>query len=54
VVTGDLPDYTVAVGNPARVIRRYVAGEGWVRVDDTDGVDAHPAARPYPVADGGG
>jgi acetyltransferase-like isoleucine patch superfamily enzyme len=53
VVTGDLPDYSVAVGNPACVIRRYVADEGWVRVD-ADGVDAHPAARPYPVADGGG
>ncbi len=25
VVTGDLPDYSVAVGNPARVIRRYLA-----------------------------
>lgn len=34
VVTGTLPDYSVAVGNPARVIRRYVTGEGWVRVDD--------------------
>jgi serine acetyltransferase len=32
VVTGDLPDYSVAVGNPARVIRRYVDGE-WTRVD---------------------
>ncbi|HEV8206905.1 MAG TPA: acyltransferase, partial [Acidimicrobiia bacterium] len=52
VVTGDLPDYSVAVGNPARVIRRYLTGEGWVRVDEAD--DAHPAARPYPVADGGG
>jgi acetyltransferase-like isoleucine patch superfamily enzyme len=50
VVTGDLPDYSVAVGNPARVIRRYVAGEGWVRVGD----DAHPAARPYPPAAGDG
>jgi acetyltransferase-like isoleucine patch superfamily enzyme len=34
VVTGELPDYCVAVGNPARVIRRYVDGVGWVR-DDT-------------------
>jgi acetyltransferase-like isoleucine patch superfamily enzyme len=34
VVTGDLPDFTVAVGNPARVIRRYVTGRGWVDVDD--------------------
>jgi acetyltransferase-like isoleucine patch superfamily enzyme len=33
VVTGTLPDFTVAVGNPARVVRRYVEGEGWVRVD---------------------
>jgi carbonic anhydrase/acetyltransferase-like protein (isoleucine patch superfamily) len=29
VVTGELPDFSVAVGNPARVIRHYVAGEGW-------------------------
>ena len=27
VVTGDLPDFSVAAGNPARVIRRYVDGE---------------------------
>ncbi len=32
VVTGDIPDYSVAVGNPAKVIRRHVDGEGWVRV----------------------
>jgi len=32
VVTGDLPDFCVAVGNPARVIRRYVDGQGWVDV----------------------
>ena len=31
VVTGDLPDYCVAAGAPATVIRRYVDGEGWVR-----------------------
>ncbi len=30
VVAGELPDYCVAVGAPARVIRRYVDGEGWV------------------------
>jgi acetyltransferase-like isoleucine patch superfamily enzyme len=30
VVTGALPDRTVAVGNPARVVRRYVDGRGWV------------------------
>ena len=32
VVTGNIPDYSVAVGSPAKVIRRYVEGEGWVRV----------------------
>lgn len=37
VVTGEIPDYSVAVGNPARVIRRHVDGEGWVRVDGTGG-----------------
>ena len=30
VVTGDLPDFCVAVGAPARVVRRYADGEGWV------------------------
>ncbi len=30
VVTGALPDYSVAVGAPARVVRRYVEGVGWV------------------------
>ena len=34
VVTGDLPDYCVAVGNPARVIRRYEPGRGWFALDD--------------------
>jgi acetyltransferase-like isoleucine patch superfamily enzyme len=32
VVVGEIPDYSVAVGSPAKVIRRYVEGEGWVRV----------------------
>jgi acetyltransferase-like isoleucine patch superfamily enzyme len=32
VVTGEIPDYSVAVGNPARVVRRYVDGEGWIDV----------------------
>ena len=33
VVTGNIPDHCVAVGNPARVIRRYVEGRGWVDVE---------------------
>ena len=30
VVTGELPDRCVAVGAPARIVRRWVEGEGWV------------------------
>lgn len=30
VVTGELPDRCVAAGVPARVIRRYVEGRGWI------------------------
>lgn len=30
VVTGEIPDFSVAVGSPAKVIRRYVDGQGWV------------------------
>lgn len=33
VVTHDLPDFCVAVGSPARVIRQFVNGE-WVRVSE--------------------
>lgn len=33
VVTKDIPDYAVAVGNPARVIKRYIAEKGvWEKV----------------------
>jgi serine acetyltransferase len=50
VVSGEIPDFSVAVGNPARVIRRYVLGEGWVRVDDArDEDDPGPA---YLAGDG--
>jgi acetyltransferase-like isoleucine patch superfamily enzyme len=31
VVTGDVPDRSVVAGVPARVLRHYVDGEGWVR-----------------------
>lgn len=30
VVTHDIPDYSVAVGSPARVIKSYEPGKGWV------------------------
>ena len=33
VVTRDIPDFCVAVGSPARVVRRYDTDLGWVTVD---------------------
>jgi acetyltransferase-like isoleucine patch superfamily enzyme len=33
VVSGKIPDFSVAVGAPARVVRRYVEGSGWESVD---------------------
>ena len=36
VVTGIIPDHSVAVGVPARVIRRYTESSGWVAVKPTD------------------
>jgi acetyltransferase-like isoleucine patch superfamily enzyme len=42
VVSGSIPDFCVAVGNPARVIRRYVLGEGWVRVDEQPPAEDQP------------
>ncbi|MFM8971580.1 MAG: hypothetical protein ACKOOG_02840, partial [Actinomycetota bacterium] len=33
IVAGiEVPDFSVVAGVPARVVRRYVAGEGWVPV----------------------
>ena len=34
VVTGVIPDYSVAVGSPARVIKRYSQDSGWVPADE--------------------
>jgi acetyltransferase-like isoleucine patch superfamily enzyme len=33
VVNRDVPDYGVAVGNPARLVRKYEEGKGWVKED---------------------
>ena len=30
VVTHDIPDYSVAVGSPAQVIKSYEPGKGWI------------------------
>jgi acetyltransferase-like isoleucine patch superfamily enzyme len=46
VVTGVLPDFCVAVGNPARIIRRLVPGEGWLKVDEPAGRPARPTDQP--------
>lgn len=35
VVTGEIPDFSVAVGAPARVVKRHVVGEGWQAVGRT-------------------
>lgn len=32
VVTGEVPDHSVAVGSPARVVRRFFPGQGWTSV----------------------
>jgi len=32
VVVGELPDHCVAVGSPARPVKRFIEGEGWVPV----------------------
>jgi acetyltransferase-like isoleucine patch superfamily enzyme len=48
VVIGSLPDFSVAVGSPARVVRRYVEGEGWVHVEGDHPHDLH--AHPVPTA----
>jgi acetyltransferase-like isoleucine patch superfamily enzyme len=34
VVTGVLPDFCVAVGAPARVIKRYDPQSGWQPADE--------------------
>jgi acetyltransferase-like isoleucine patch superfamily enzyme len=46
VVTDDVPDFCVAAGNPARIIKRYdFARGGWMDVDGRDAPLA-PAGRP--------
>ena len=34
VVRGEIPDRCVVAGVPARIVRRFVAGQGWVAVGD--------------------
>ena len=37
VVTGDLPDHCVAVGSPAKVVKRYTPEDGWRAMDEAEG-----------------
>jgi acetyltransferase-like isoleucine patch superfamily enzyme len=50
VVTRDLPDRSVAVGVPARVIRRYDDALGWVAVD-RDGSPLAPDSQAAALVD---
>ena len=34
VVNGNIPDYSVAVGSPAKVIKQYTVHSGWVPADE--------------------
>ncbi len=47
VVTSDLPDFSVAVGSPARVIRRHDPDHGWVKVDPTAGTETTGVAASW-------
>jgi carbonic anhydrase/acetyltransferase-like protein (isoleucine patch superfamily) len=39
VVTGVLPDHCVAVGSPAKVVKRYSPDDGWRATDHADHAD---------------
>ena len=49
VVRGHVPDRCVVAGVPAKVIRAYVAGDGWLPMR-ADGGDREPLAGPVPLA----
>jgi acetyltransferase-like isoleucine patch superfamily enzyme len=46
VVRGQVPDHTVVAGVPARIIRAYVAGDGWRPMRDGAGPAGHVPAAP--------
>ncbi len=46
VVVGELPDHCVAVGVPARVVKQYVAGDGWVATGSGDPARHFSNTRP--------
>lgn len=48
VVRGEVPDHSVVVGAPARVVRRHVPGVGWVSTSRPD--DVLPEVSTHDVA----
>jgi acetyltransferase-like isoleucine patch superfamily enzyme len=52
VVRGTVPDYAVVGGVPAKVIKEYVAGAGWLRPVETLAGDAAPATGASQSLDG--
>jgi acetyltransferase-like isoleucine patch superfamily enzyme len=57
VVRGQVPDHTVVAGVPARIIRAYVAGDGWRPMPDGTGPAGHhlgPEAPTGTLADAEG
>jgi serine acetyltransferase len=50
VVRGTVPDYAVVGGIPAKVIKEYVAGTGWLRPVDALAEDPLPADDAVPAA----
>jgi acetyltransferase-like isoleucine patch superfamily enzyme len=42
VVRGEIPDYCVVAGTPARIVRRHLPAAGWVATDP----QGNPVARP--------
>lgn len=46
VVNRDLPDHSVAVGNPARVVRRFLPDRGWVQIGRDGDAQPSPGSAP--------
>lgn len=48
VVTKDVPPYSIVVGNPGRVVKRYSPSkQGWVRLEDWDPAEVLPEESSY-------
>jgi acetyltransferase-like isoleucine patch superfamily enzyme len=50
VVTGEIPDHSVAVGAPAKVVKRYTPDEGWRATDQAPAVAAKRTVAKRSVA----